>query len=462
MSKPIEAILIGAGERGANSYGPYALTYPEQIKFVAVAEPNPVRRAGFARQHNLSSENIFETWEPLMARPQFAQAVLVCTQDQQHTGPGLAALRAGYDVLLEKPMATGAAECRSLVETAQRKGRKLHVCHVLRYTPHFKKMREILDSGLVGQIIQVAHRENVSWWHMSHSYVRGNWANEASSSPMILAKCCHDFDLLFWLFGPCEQLSSVGNLLHYKPENAPEGAPQYCLDGCPAAQECPYYAPFIYLGIRPMLRSYSASASGLNRLVINTYLRSPALTKAASLVAPQLRLLTQHRGWPVSVVAADPTPENVLEALKRGPYGRCVYHCDNDVVDHQVVIMKFERGISGTLTMHGHSHEEGRFTQVEGARGTLRAHLGLGGSWIEVAEHRSGQRTRYNTTASQNTGHGGGDFGLMAAFVSSLRGEEAAELTTAEGALESHLLAFAAEQARLEGRVIKRDEFSSI
>jgi predicted dehydrogenase len=461
MSNPIEAVLVGAGQRGTQVYGQYALQNPEQIIFIAVAEPDEVRRRRFTDAHRIPPENVFESWEPLFSRSQEGRAALICTQDQQHTAPALAAMQAGYDVLLEKPMATTSSECRSLVQGAQEYGRQLHVCHVLRYTRHFSKLRQILQSGKLGQIITVDHRENVSWWHMAHSYVRGNWANQAASSPMILAKCCHDFDILLWLLErECDQLSSIGSLLHFRPENAPEGAPDYCLDGCPAAEECPYYAPFIYLELLPLWRAVAATSTGLPRLVARGQLDAPQLLKMVGTIVTDLRRVSDYRDWPRSVVSQDPTPENLEAALRRGPYGRCVYHCDNDVVDNQVVMMQFAGGIPVTLTMHGHSHLEGRATTIEGSLGSVKAFFGVGGARIEFFEHRSGKKVRYNTSARRVEGHGGGDYGLMSAFVKSLRKESGAPLTTASQALESHLMAFAAETARVENRIVSREEFS--
>ena len=463
MAAPIEAILIGAGQRGARDYASFALQHPELLKFVAVAEPINERRAWFASQHNLPPENIFTSWEPLLERPQMARAALVCTQDQQHTEPALAAMRSGYDVLLEKPMATTTGECRELVDTARRYKKQLHVCHVLRYTKHFQKMREIIRSGVLGQIINVSHRENVSWWHMAHSYVRGNWANRTRSSPMILAKCCHDFDILLWLLDEkCEQLSSFGSLMHFRRENAPEGAPDYCLDGCPAAADCPYYAPFVYVDLIPFWRSYSDSAPGFPRFAVQLHQRAPQLFNLLSTFLPILRKVSRYREWPRSVVAHDPTPENLIGALRKGPYGRCVYSCDNDVVDHQLVSMQFESGASVSLTMHGHSHIEGRSTRIEGSRASLQAFFGNGGAWIEVKEHLSDRHIRYDTSTPVAEGHGGGDHALMLAFVRSLQSEGSGALTLADQALESHLMAFAAERARLECRVVSREEFSSI
>jgi predicted dehydrogenase len=461
MSKPIEAVLIGAGQRGAQVYGQYALQHPEKIVFTAVAEPDEIRRRRFAADHAIPPENVFESWETLFSRSQAGRAALICTQDQQHTAPALAAMQAGCDVLLEKPMATTAQECRSLVRASQEHGRQLHVCHVLRYTRHFETLRKVLMSGKLGQIINVDHRENVSWWHMAHSYVRGNWANRAASSPMILAKCCHDFDILLWLLDrECTQLTSTGSLLHFRPENAPEGAPDYCLDGCPAADDCPYFAPFIYLELLPLWRAVAATSTGLPRLVARGQLVSPQVVKLMSTIVTDLRRVSDYRDWPRSVVSQDPTPEKLEAALRRGPYGRCVYRCDNDVVDNQVVMMQFTDGIPVTLTMHGHSHLEGRATTIEGSLGSVKAFFGVGGAWVEVFEHRSGKRVRYNTSARRMEGHGGGDQGLMSSFVKSLRKEGEVPLTTASQALESHLMAFAAETARLENRIVPREEFS--
>ncbi len=457
MSTPIQAILIGAGQRGSDAYAPYALLHPEQIRFVAVAEPNQKRRQTFARRHHIPAENQFSTWEELLAKPTLGQAALVCTQDWQHVQPTLAALQAGYHVLLEKPMATTESDCRRLVQTSRETGRQLHICHVLRYTRHFKQMRAIVQSGRLGEVIDVDHRENVAFWHMAHSYVRGNWGNSRQSSPMILAKCCHDLDILPWALGRhCERLSSFGGLSHFKPENAPAGAPARCLDGCPASQTCPYYAPWLYLRLTPLWRSFVDTASGPEKAAMQVYLGAPWLVRLLSPLSADLRMLSNYRGWPVSVLADDPTPENLLEALRSGPYGRCVYHCDNDVVDHQVVSMEFSGGLSVSLGMHGHSHNEYRTTRIEGTRGRLLAEFGLGGSWIQVDEHRSDRRSRYNTSAAAGSGHGGGDFELMAAFIESIRsGDAGPARTTAEQALESHLLAFAAERARLEGQVVQ-------
>jgi predicted dehydrogenase len=461
MTQPIKAVLVGAGQRGMGSYGPYAIHHPDEINFIAVAEPVPDRRLSFAEQHNIPTENQYPSWEELLRKPRLGEAALICTQDQMHTEPTISALIAGYDVLLEKPMAPTLDECRVLVKTAAENSRQLHICHVLRYTRHFKKMKAVVESGVLGDIVNVSHRENVAWYHMAHSFVRGNWRNLAQSTPMILAKCCHDLDILVWLLDDhCETLNSVGDLIHYRVENAPEGATKRCLDGCAVIDTCRYYAPFIYVDHTPLWRSIADTGKGIEKWATSTIQTNPGLIKILSKFIPDLKILVDYRGWPSSAVADDATPENIMTALMDGPYGRCVYHCDNDVVDNQVVSMKFQTGTSVTLTMHGHSHLEGRSTRIEGSNATLMAEFSYGGSWVEVNEHRSDRRTRYDTTASLESGHGGGDFGLMAGFVRALREkDENLALTSARTSLESHLMAFAAEDARLNTKTVKMEDY---
>jgi predicted dehydrogenase len=422
MAEPIEAVLIGAGNRGYEAYGPYALAHPEQIHYTAVVDPHQGRRQRFAADHGIARDRQFASWEDLYAQGQIAEALVNCTLDRMHLASTLPALDLGYDVLLEKPMANTLAGNVRLVQAAEERGRLLMICHVLRYTAFFSTLHQILDSGRLGRIMTVEHRENVVYWHMAHSFVRGNWRSSQIESPMILAKCCHDMDILYWNLGLVRRLGSFGSLSHYRPENAPPGAPERCTDGCPAADECPWCAPRIYLH--------------------------------------------DYTGWPVSVISEDPSPEARLHALETGPYGRCVYFCDNDVVDHQTVNLEFASGASGTLFMHGHSHEEGRTMRYDGTRATLRGRFGYGfGDSIEIHDHLTGLVEEVNLAAggftADGSGHGGGDAGLMASFVRALRPELGGVegLTTSRESLESHLMAFAAEKARVEGGIVSMDDF---
>jgi predicted dehydrogenase len=329
-------------------------------------------------------------------------------------------------------MAATLADCVALVQAAARTGRLLQICHVLRYTDFFTRLHDLVQAGRLGDVVTVEHRENVSYYHMAHSFVRGNWRREDESSPMILAKCCHDFDVLYWILGErVARLSSVGTLRHYRTDQAPRpDVPPRCLDGCPLEAECPFSAPGIYLDYRPF-RSM-ASAMGL----------------------PDDYDLSQILTWPMSALAdGDLSRAAIQKALEEGPYGRCVYHCDNDVVDHQIVTMETEAGTSIALFMHGHSHEEGRTLRYDGTRATLEGRFMTLSQEIRIHDHRTGETEVIYPELSME-GHGGGDTGLMDAFVRALRGGVQAPLTDARASLESHLLAFAAEQARAEGKVI--------
>lgn len=411
--KPITAVLLGAGLRGSFAYGPYAIQHPENLEFVAVAEPDPVRRAQFATAHDIPADRQFASWEELLAKPQMAQAVFNMTQDQMHYDSSLVALEAGYDMLLEKPMTNTLAETVELVQVAEKNGRFLQICHVLRYTPFFKTLYDIIQSGRLGDIMTVEHRENVIYWHMAHSFVRGNWRNQATSSPMILAKCCHDLDILYWnMSQPVQKLHSFGSLRHYRPENAPAGATPRCTDGCPV--DCPWDARKLYL---------------------NMY----------------------NSDWPINALGTDLSEAGRMKALQEGWYGRCVYQCDNDVVDRQTVNMEFADGTPVVMVMHGHSHEESRSMRYDGTRATLRGYFSHFRKAIEIHDHLTG-RVEEVAIPEASSGHGGGDNGIVHSFVQALRGEETVS-TTARESLESHLMAFAAEESRLNDVVVDMADF---
>jgi predicted dehydrogenase len=463
-AEPFTAVMIGAGERGKDAYGRYALDHPSALRFVAVAEPQPERRAAFARQHRIPPEHSYADWQPLLAQERLATAAFVCTQDQQHEQPARAALERGYHVLLEKPMAGTPEACRRLVATAERQGRELQICHVMRYSRFFQTVHRAIQDGLLGEIICLSQRENVSYWHMAHSFVRGNWRSQAHSNPMILAKCCHDLDLLHWLVGSRpDKIASFGSLSHYRAERAPEGAPARCTDGCPVEADCPFSAIDIYVRLRPLLRLVQMSDRRSLAALATLLERYPAQMAQAARLLPPLRQFVNYGGWPVRVMTDDFSPEGRYRALTDpdNPYGRCVYQCDNDVVDHQHVDIEFENGVTATLIMHGHSYAEGRNLRIDGSAGTLIGELYLHGQRIVLHDKRTGRREvlwKKSFTLDED-GHGGGDVGLMDSFVRLLRGDERPGVTSeAASALESHLMAFAAERSRLEGRVVKMEE----
>ena len=454
MSEPVRLGIVGAGNRGREVYGRFALDHPELVQVVAVAEPRADRRAAMAAEHGLT-EGLFSGWEELLAAA-IPEAIVVATQDQEHTGPAIAALAAGAHVLLEKPMAHRAEDCVHLVAAAQQHDRVLQICHVLRHTPLFLRLKGLLDDGALGHLVSVSWHENVSFWHMAHSYVRGHWANRAASAPMLLAKCCHDLDLILWLTGRrVERLSSVGSLHHFREDQAPAGAPARCTDGCPAEETCPFEARRIYVTMEPILREMASDAPEPWRTAAGLALRprARAALEGIARLTPALRPLADYHGWPRSVISEERGDDAVLAALRTGPWGRCVYRCDNDVVDHQVVCMEMEGGLTATLTMHGHSHKEHRTARLDGTLATVELELGQFRSRLRVHRHRAGHTEETVFDHPPGSGHGGGDDGLMRAFLADVRaarrGPSSASGLDAEAALESHLLAFAADDARL-------------
>ena len=408
-------LVLGAGSRGT-TYAGHLADYPEQGEVVAVAEPDPYRRAVFAERHSLPADQVYGSWQEALAQPKLADAVMITTQDADHVGPAVAAAAQGYHIMLEKPIAPTEEEVRLVVAAAQAAGVLLAVCHVLRYTPHTVTLQRLIAEDAIGEVVGIEHLEPVGWWHAAHSFVRGNWRNESLSSPMLLAKSCHDIDWLLAVAGrPCERVTSFGSLSYFNRAHQPEGAADRCLD-CPTQieQSCPYSAKRIYLG-------------ALDRGVTD---------------------------WPLSVITNDPTSEGVMAALADGPYGRCVYACDNDVVDHQVVSMEFAGGLTASFTMTAFSTMRGRNTRIFGSHGEITTDSQV----ITIDDFRTGERRVVDTAVGADDGaaggHGGGDGALVTAFTAALRaGDPSLVPTTAEDSLRSHLVVFAAERARRQGTV---------
>ncbi|OAB38240.1 oxidoreductase [Paenibacillus macquariensis subsp. defensor] len=414
--KKITVALIGAGLRGIN-YLEYALQHPHELEVIAVAEPIKERRENFKARHDIAEEMCFESWDDFFMLPKLADAVLICTQDKQHFEPTMKALQAGYHVLLEKPMSPDPKECILMGEMASQVKRVFSICHVLRYTQFFSTIKELLKQGAIGQLMSIQHNENVGYWHQAHSFVRGNWSRKEESSPMILAKSGHDLDILLWLAdSECVQVSSFGSLSHFTADQAPEGAPLRCLDGCPVADECLYYAPNLYL--------------------------------------------TEDTNWPTSAISDDMSYSARYQALQEGPYGRCVYHCDNDVVDHQVVNLEFANSVTAAFTMSAFTRDVSRTMKLMGTKGEIRGAMEK--NEIEILHFGSGKVERISfEDKGGHVGHGGGDMGLIMDFLRLVREDGKSQgLTSAEQSIQSHLMAFAAEQSRMDGNSVRLKDFA--
>lgn len=413
--KIVRIAIAGVGSRGKNAYGLELLNMKDRAKVVAVADIDPERLALAGDAHGVPDEMRFPSAEAMLAMPRLADAMLVCTQDRQHVPHAVAALKKGYDVMMEKPISPKLEDLQEITKVARENGRRVVVCHVLRYTPFFQTIKKTIDSGVLGEIVSIQALENVRYWHQAHSFVRGNWRREEDTSPMILAKCCHDLDYLVWLCGKkCERVSSYGSLMYFKESNAPEGAALRCTQGCKAKDGCPYDAEKIYLTNK------------------------------------DTGILCGNVEWPIDVLAENPTEEKIRHAIETGPYGRCVFHCDNDVVDHQIVNMQMEGGASLSLTMSAFTSIGGRTIKVMGTLGDLwgdmhenRIRIGVFGKEPQVIDLGKEEK--------DFAGHGGGDRLLMEQFVDLMQGKEPdGTITTLETSVESHLVALAAEKSRLE------------
>lgn len=414
-AKPVTAIIIGAGNRGS-VYGSFASKFPEQLKVVGIAEPIGFRNERHAKIHDVAAENRFATWEDVFKRPKFADVVVISTPDNLHYAPCMKALEMGYDILLEKPIAPTEKECRDILALAKKKNRIVAVCHVLRYAPYFVKMKELVAQGAIGEIISVQHFEPIEHTHMAHSYVRGNWHNSKATTPIILAKSCHDLDIIKWVINkPAQEIVAMGDLKWFRKENAPEGSTARCTDGCRVERECPYSA-------------------------IKEYYDRRSRTSVLDLPADKSR----HA-------------EVIMERLKTTNYGRCVYRMENDQPDHYITSIRFADQVTASFSMEAFTSYHGRRTRIMGSMGDMTGDM----NELVVTDFRTRKEVRFVPKANdveeyKNSGHGGGDHLLVRDFVQAVSQQDASLLTsTIDESIESHIMGFMAEASRKNGRIMK-------
>ena len=418
VEKKVRAILIGAGNRGTN-YVTLAKENCPEFELVAIADANPVRRDYVQEMYGLPDEACYDDFRELLAKPRVADLAIIATQDKMHFEPAMLAIEQGYHIMLEKPVAPTPWECVQIAEAANKKGVFVCVCHVLRFSPFFRMIKTLIDEGRIGDIVQIMFAERVGNAHMSHSYVRGNWRNSETSSPIILAKNCHDMDMLQWLIGKkCTKVQSFGELSFFTRKNMPEGAPEFCVQGCPAADRCPYDARRIYL---------------------------------------KDRMFSEH-----ATNMKDPTDEDILRAITETNYGRCVFQCDNNVADHQVVNLEYEGGATVSFSMCAFN-TGGRRIRIMGTKGEIIGNMS--DEYVTLFDFmtRESEQVMISGAVQDETingGHGGGDGGIVRSFVQFVAGEyEGKSITDIDTSIESHLIAFAAEEARLTGKTIDIREF---
>ena len=412
--KKITFAILGMGNRGT-AYAAKLLQYSQEAEVIAMADNRRIRLDAANKHLHLPEGRLFDSAESLLQQPRLADVMIIATQDSQHKEHALKAMELGYDLLLEKPISNKLEECVQIAERAKQLGRKVFICHVLRYTVFYQQIKKLIDSGVVGKVESIQAAEYVGYYHFAHSFVRGNWHNRAASSPMILQKCSHDMDILLWLTGkPCEKVTSFGSLDYFKAENCPEGAAERCAS---CTLECPFHADRYYLSRIP--------------------------------------------GWPSNILHPEPTEENILEVLRNTNYGKCVFKMDNDVVDHQTVNLLLEGGTTATLQMIGFTNRQTRTIRVMGTQGEI---------WGDFYEKQLYYQ-RFNekvqiidleALCDDFTGHGGGDGRLIYDVIRYMRGDafDTTSMTTVDRSVESHYLAFAAEHSRvLGGELVKLAQF---
>lgn len=397
----VKIAILGLGQRGL-IYANYAKEHPDEFEVTAITDNSPQRLA-------IAKENfacpVFSDYKDFLAAGIEADIVSVSTQDADHPEHAIACMEKGYDLLLEKPIATTFEGCVQIGDVAKKLHRKVIVCHVLRYTPFYRKLKELITSGKVGDVITVHASENVGYYHQAHSFVRGPWRNSKESSPMILAKCCHDMDILRWLIDKkCTSVSSFGSLSVFKPDHAPAGHAAYCSD-C-SLKDCIYKAQTLY---------------------------------------PEYH-------WQASYFTNSDDDKEILKSLTHTRYDRCVYASDNDVVDHQVGIFAFEGGVTATLTMTAFSKEVYRDIKIHGTRAELVGNME--DNFIELRTF-GGSTERYELDEKLLCGnHGGGDSGLMHEVWRNFNGMQTVGVTYLDVSLDSHKMAFAAEESRVSGKTV--------
>jgi len=413
--KKVTFAIMGLGNRGT-AYAKTLAMFPEKAEVKAIADNRKICVEAVNEIVKLPDNALFDGADSILSVPKLADIMIIATQDAQHKDHAIRAMEAGYDLLLEKPISNRFEDIQEIVSTANRLDRKVIICHVLRYTPFYQTVKKLLDEGAVGRILSVDAAEHVSCHHMAHAYVRGKWRKKEDSSPILLAKCCHDMDIILWLTGKnCIRLNSFGGLDYFNAANCPEGATERCEDGCPV-KDCPYHAVEFYIPRVP--------------------------------------------GWPCKNIIPNPTKESMMEILRTTQYGKCVFKQDNDVVDHQTVNMLLADGITVTFNMNAFHTRATRTIRIGGTKGELWGDMNEKSLYVQP----HGGEARKVDVLQSTGGHGGGDYGLIRDVIRYFLGEEfdTSYITTINRSAESHFLAFAAEESRLDkGRTIDMDSFTT-
>ncbi|MDD4279295.1 MAG: Gfo/Idh/MocA family oxidoreductase [Candidatus Sumerlaeales bacterium] len=421
-NKPLEAVLLGAGGRGIYTHGAYAKEHPDQLKFVAVAELQEDRRKKFAEIHGIPESRQFASYQELFDAEKLAPMCFNTTMDLQHLDSSLMAINKGYDLFLEKPIDVTPQGVLKIFNAAVQNKCIVQICHPLRYTPFYSKIKDLIDSKAIGKVLSIIMEENVCYWHFAHSFVRGNWGVVSKSGPVILTKTCHDMDLAVWLSdSEPKSIMSMGFQLMFVKANQPEGATKRCTDGCPHVGKCPFDAISMYL--------------------------------------------TDNVEWPVSAIALDTSLEARRKALETGPYGRCAFDCDNTALDEQNVLVEFENGIQFIFGMHANTMNPTRTIRVLGTEGEIDGTL----ETDDINLYRFNPGFNYNVASTkvhedekiiESDGHHGGDSGAINQFIDLVRTRNYDKAwASLKIATDSHLLSFASEESRKQKQTVVMSEY---
>lgn len=407
MTNSIRIVAIGAGNR-TNKYLEYVRQHPDKVKLVGVVELNEIRRKHVAERFGLEASQCYVDYRDFFKASVQADAVMICTPEDMHFEPTMLAIEAGYHVLLEKPIAQTLEECLAIGEAARKKNVLVSVCHVLRYHPYFMKIKELVDSGELGHIISINHRTSVGVDRTAHGFVRGIWRKEAVTNPMLMSKCCHDIDFLLWLTKtPCRKLTSFGSLRWFKEKNAPEGSADRCID-CRVERTCPFSAIDLYRVRRDWIANFDV---------------------------PQGKTID----------------EVIEDQLRHGLYGRCVYRCDNDVVDHQIVSMEMESEVTVNFSMDIFTLKDNRETHISLTEGEIDGDETI----LRVRKFRGATEKVYDFSDIAHTPfHAGADLAIMADFIDAIQTGRCSLVTSIDRSVESHRICFEAERSRKELRTI--------
>jgi len=419
------AAVVGYGNRG-QIYADYSLVMPKEFGVCAIIDTNEAKLFEAKKRYGLPDSALFKSFADFLNSGIKCDFVINATMDQLHYSSALEILNAGFDMLIEKPIVSNAKQLIEIKDIADKKGLKVFVCHVLRYTPYFLKIKQIISSGGIGKVMTIEMNEHVGTSHYLTSYVRGKWNSEANcGSGFLLAKSCHDMDLVCWLNNSTEpeSIASFGSRSQFIERNRPIDAAEFCLD-CAIERQCPYSS-------------------------VKHYLEEDVLP-----------FLTWDRlNKPLDTI----TNEEKIEFLRSDIYGKCAYIAGGDIVDRQNIILNFKDGSTCTFNLVGGAAIAGRHIHIVGTLGEIEGRLE--DDYFKLVTYNAEKRQYISEIISVekeivNTvkfgGHSGGDYAIVRDLVSYLNGDRSSlSITTLDDSVNGHICVYAAEKSRRDGKIVK-------